>query len=135
MFFSEDQTAAAIDIIHMVETAAKEKKPLPKPEDVARWENDSNAGNEDAYKQLMCAKLQMLSPALPEGSGTSNTDRLWDTILSGRLEGILVVNSLDYEKAYDGYVWPPKLGSYFERWASAAVKNELVKAIADGWKL
>lgn len=135
MFFSEEQTATAIDIIHMVETAAKEKKPLPKPEEVVRWENDAKAGNEDAYKQLMSAKLQMLFPALPRSSGTSNTDRLWHTIISGRLEGILVVNSLDYEKAYDGYVWPPKLGSYFERWASAAVKNELVRAIAGGWTL
>ena len=133
MFCSDEQTVVAIDIIQMVETAVKEKKPLPKPEDVINWEMDAEAGNEEAYKQLMCAKLQLMFPVIPEDFGTSNPDRLWHLIASGRFEGILVVNSLDYKKAYEEYEWPPRLGSYFERWLSAAVKNELVRAVADGW--
>lgn len=133
MIFSDEQTVVAIDIIHMVETAVKEKKPLPKPEDVLKWEKDTETGNAEAYKQLMCAKLQMLFPAISENSGSSYPDRLWHLIKSGRFEGILVVNSLDYKRAYEGYEWPPSLGSYFERWLNAAVKNELIRAVADGW--
>ncbi len=133
MLFSDEQTAVAIDIIHMLKTAIKEKKPLPGPEETVRWESEAKTGNEEAYRQLMCAKLHMMYPAIPEGSGTSDTDRLWRLIVSGHLESILVVNSLDYIKAYDGYEWPPRPGSYFERWLSSAVKNELNSAIADGW--
>lgn len=133
MFFSDEETEAAIDIIHMVKAAADENMPLSRPEDVARWEKDAEAGDEEAYKKLMCAKLHMIFPVIPEDSGTSATDRLWQSIASGRLEGILVVNSLDYEKAYEDYEWPPRLGSYIERWISVAVKSELTRAIADGW--
>lgn len=131
--FSDEQTDIAIDIVHMVESAAREKRPLPEPDDVARWEKEAEAGNNEAYKKLMCAKLYMIYPEIPGTSGGSNWARLWNSIVSGRLEGILVINSLDYRKAYEAYAWPPKLGTYLERWMAYALKNELAKAIIAGY--
>ncbi len=133
MRFTDEQTDIAIDIIHLVETAARENAPLPDPQDVEKWENEAAAGDNDAFKKAMCAKLRMLYPAIPGGPARSDADRLWRTILNGRYEGILVVRSLEYRRAYEEYTFPPRLGSYFERWMSMAVKTELTNAVADGW--
>ena len=134
MIFTDEQTEIAIDIIHMAEKAAKEKIPFPDPVDVLKWEKEAAAGNKESYKQAMCAKLHMVYPVLPVGSGSPDRAKLWQSIVDGRYEGILVVNSLDYQKAYEEYETPPRLGSYFERWLSTAIRNELARAIVDGWK-
>ena len=133
MRFTDEQTDAAIDIIHLVETAARENAALAEPKDVEQWEKEAASGNTDAYKKAMCAKLRMLYPAVPEGPARSDAERLWKTILNGRTEGILVVRSLDYRRAFEEYEFPPRLGSYLERWMSTAVKTELTNAVADGW--
>ena len=134
MRFNDGQTEEAIEILTMVQSVVTEKEPLPKPSAVAAWESRAAEGDREAYKRVMSAKLRLVYPVIPEPPYISPRHKLWQSIIEGRYEGILVVNSLDYGQAYDDVSFPLRLGSYLERWLSYAVQNELARAFTDGWK-
>ena len=74
---------------------------------------------------------------MPQPPGSGERELLWQSIVSGRYEGIAVAQSLDYPRAWadlQGEGKRPALGSYFERWLSVAIRQELVKATAEGWR-
>ncbi|MCR4672855.1 MAG: hypothetical protein K5637_06435 [Lachnospiraceae bacterium] len=132
--FTDEETETAIDIISSVIADAKSDAPLPSPEEEAEWESLAESGDKEAFKKVMTAKLRLVYPTIPEPPYHSSWGMLWESIISGRYEGILAVKSLNYQKAYQEYSVPLKLGSYPERWISYALKNELGRAFADGWK-
>ena len=135
MRFDDEQTERAIRVITAVQRLSGQ--PLPVPEQLRETEKQAQAGDRDAADELLAAKLRLIFPALPQPPGSGERELLWQSIVSGRYEGIAVAQSLDYPRAWadlQGEGKRPALGSYFERWLSVAIRQELVKATAEGWR-
>ena len=135
MRFTDEQTEQAIQIIESVRRQSG--APLLSPEEAERLEAAAANGDGEAYVELITAKLRLLYPDIPKESKSSLGSRLWQSIEQGRLEGILVVSSLDYRRAWEEIQagTQNKIGSYFERWQSSRLKNELAAACCDGYSL
>ncbi len=135
MRFDDEQTARAIRVITAVQQASGQ--PLPAPEELRQTEKLAEAGDVSAADELLAAKLRLIFPSVPEESRGGERALLWRSIVGGRYEGICVAESLDYPRAWadlQGEGKRPALGSYFERWLSLAIRQELVKATAEGWR-
>lgn len=135
MRFDEEQTARAIRIISAVQQMSGQ--PLPAPEEVREREKRARAGDGEASEELLTAKLRLIFPTVPEPPYSGERALLWQSIAEGRYEGILVARGLDYPRAWadlQGEGKRPALGSYFERWLSLAIRQELVRATAEGWR-
>ena len=122
MRLTDQQIEQAIQILTLVKRQSGQ--PLPTKEEIEAIHDDTS---------LLVAQIRMVYPTVPEPPYKNNYERLWQSIVEGRYEGIDAFRSLDLKRALeDGY--PPRLGSYFERWLSHTIKNELAKAIADGYR-
>jgi len=124
-----DQTDRAISVIQ--KAVSDSGKPLPEPEMVKQFEAAALEGDEDAYIAAMAAKLRIIFPDTDRNAYSGYMKIVWKSIMEGRLEGILIAEKLDYERAFaDGAM--PALGSYFERWLSGYMKREANRIIAEG---
>ena len=135
MRFDDEQTARAIRVISAVQQ--RSGQPLPTPEQLRETEQRAEAGDRDAADELLTARLRLIYPTEPEPPYSGERELLWQSIVGGRYEGIAVAQSLDYPRAWadlQGEGRRPALGSYFERWLSLAIRQELVKATAEGWR-
>ena len=135
MRFDDEQTEGAIRVISAVQQMSGQ--PLPAPEQVRETEKRAAAGDGAAAEELLAARLRLIYPTLPQPPYSGERELLWQSIVSGRYEGICVAESLDYSRAWadlQGEGKRPALGSYFERWLSLAIRQELVKATAEGWR-
>ena len=124
MRYTDEQTERAIEILTAVIAASG--TPLPAPSEVRAMETEGRD------TEVMTAKMRMLYPTVPAETETSERARLWRRILDGQYEGIEVVRTMDYEKAWtdtDGGSHRPKLGTSFERWYSARLRNALAALI------
>ncbi|MBQ1342797.1 MAG: hypothetical protein IIY40_01395 [Firmicutes bacterium] len=136
MRFDDEQTERAIRVITAVQRLSGQ--PLPEPEQLRETEKQAQAGDRDAADELLAARLRLIYPTLPQPPYSGERALLWQSIVSGRYEGIAVAQSLDYPRAWadlQGEGKRPALGSYFERWLSRALRQELVRATAEGWRL
>lgn len=135
MRFDDEQTARAIRVISAVQQ--RSGQPLPAPEELRETEKRAEAGEEEAADELLTARLRLIYPTEPEPPYSGGRALLWQSIVDGRYEGIAVAQSLDYPRAWadlQGEGRRPALGSYFERWLSLAIRQELVRATAEGWR-
>ena len=135
MRFDDEQTARAIRVISAVQE--RSGQPLPAPEEVREREKRAEAGDGEASEELLAAKLRLIFPTVPERPYSGERALLWQSIAEGRYEGILVARGLDYPRAWadlQGEGKRPPVSSYFERWLSLAIRQELVKATAEGWR-
>ena len=135
MRFDDEQTARAIRVITAVQR--RSGQPLPAPEQLRQTEKRAEAGDVSAADELLAARLRLIFPSVPEESRGDERALLWQSIVGGRYEGIAVAEGLDYRRAWadlQGEGKRPALGSYFERWLSRALRQELVRATAEGWR-
>ena len=136
MRFDDEQTERAIRVITAVQQASGQ--PLPSPEELRQTEKLAEAGDVSAADELLAARLRLIFPSVPEETCGGERALLWRSIVGGRYEGIAVAQGLDYRRAWadlQGEGKRPALGSYFERWLSRALRQELVRATAEGWRL
>ena len=138
MRFTDQETEEAIRIVRAVREESG--TPLLSPDEMERLESAAAEGDRDAYARVITAKLRLLYPVVPlaaEKSAHSGTDMLWQSIMDGRLEGIRMVESLDYRRAWEDIQngRGQTLGSYLERWQSSRLKNEIMLMCAEGWPL
>ncbi|MBO7668236.1 MAG: hypothetical protein J6T26_07225 [Firmicutes bacterium] len=135
MRFDDEQTKAAIRVITAVQRLSG--APLPKPEELRETAQRARAGEAAAAEELLAARLRLIYPTVPQPPYSGERELLWQSIVEGRYEGISVAERLDYDRAWadlQGEGRRPALGSYFERWLSVALRQELVKATAEGWR-
>ena len=124
MRYTDEQTERAIEILTAVIAASG--TPLPEPSEVLAMEAE---GREN---EAMAAKLRMIYPSVPPETESSLRAKLWRRILDGQYEGIEVARSLDYAAAWNdtaGGTRRPALGSRFERWYGARLRNALTALI------
>ncbi len=135
MRFTENETEWAIRVIRTVQDNSG--APLPPPAALRETAARAERGDEEARAALTAAKLRLLYPLIPSAPYRTEREKLWQSIIEGRYEGIRLVEKLDYERAWtdlQGEGPRPRLGSYFERWLSARIKQELVAVLTEGWR-
>ena len=124
MRYTDEQTERAIAGLTAVIRDAG--NPLPAPEGGRAMETEGREAD------AMSARLRMIYPSIPADSEQSVRAQLWRLILDGNYEGIEIVRTLDYDRAWEdtaGGARRPALGSYYERWYSSRLKNGLTSLI------
>ena len=86
MSFDDEQTEGAIRVISAVQQ--RSGQPLPAPEQLRDTEKRAAAGDGAAAEELLAARLRLIYPTLPQPPYSGERALLWQSIVSGRYEGI-----------------------------------------------